>query len=349
MITVTAIMPVYNEAGDLPDVLASLSAQTFAHDELHLIIVDGGSTDGTRDIAAAWLARGNVPGEIIDNPRRDISASLNLGIANARNGSIIVRLDGHTTYGSGYVQTIVDAFAAAPNTIGCIGGAQNPRPETRFDLALVASLYANPLGLGGASFRRATQPQVVRGVYLGAWRPGVLQEAGGFDPRWIANEDGELAARLGALGYATLFVPLTSEYRVKRGPLVVVRQWGTYGFWRAQTLRKHPAAFHLRHLAPPLALAGGILLLLTPFRALALALYVAYAAGIWALRPRGERPLVTLAACAFFPACQAAWGMGLLRGFAMKPALSRATVSGAEQWRGRLDAARSGSGSRRRQ
>ena len=349
MTIVTAIMPVYNEAGDLPDVLASLNAQTFTHNALHVVIVDGGSSDGSRAIVQAWLDTSDIPGEVIENPRRDIPASLNIGIMRARPGTIIVRLDGHTTYGPGYIQTIVDSFANAPNTVGCVGGAQIPRPEEQFGRALVASLYGNPLGLGGAGFRRAMAPQLVRGVYLGAWRPGVLQEASGFNQHWVANEDAELSARVSALGYDTLFVPLESEYRVKRGPADAIRQWGTYGYWRAQTLRKHPETFQLRHLAPPLALVFAAVLLLTPFRALALALYAAYAAGIWALRPRGERPLVTLAACAFFPLCQAAWGLGLLRGFTMPPKISRMRALRAGRWRGRLAAARSASDSRRRQ
>jgi len=260
---------------------------------------------------------------VIFNPRRTIPTSLNLGIERARPGTILVRLDAHTTYESDYIELLVNAFETSPVTVGCIGGAQIPRPERRFDLALVTALYTNPLGLGGASFRRATQPQLAGGVYLGAWRPGVLQAAGGFDERWEANEDGELAARVRDLGYDTLFVPVRSAYRVKRGALEAIRQWGRYGYWRAQTLRRHPGAFRLRHLAPPLALLAGLLLLATPFRALAFVLYALYAAAIWSQRRPGEPPLVTLAACGFFPTCQAAWAAGLLRGFVMPGRLPR--------------------------
>jgi hypothetical protein len=144
----------------------------------------------------------------------------------------------------------------------------------------------------------------------------VLEAAGGFDERWEANEDGELSARIAELGYRTMFVPLVSAYRVKRGPLAAIKQWGAYGYWRAQTLRRHPQTFRLRHLAPPLAIAFMAALLLTPLRPAAAVLYALYVAAIWAKRERGEAPLVTLAACVFFPAAQAAWGIGLLRGLA---------------------------------
>jgi len=323
MLNVTTVMPMCNEAADIADVLASLSAQTFPHDAIHVIIVDGASSDGSRQIAAEWLAGSDFSGDIIDNPRSSIPVSLNLGIARAAAGSIIVRLDAHTTYTPDYIERIVAAFATAPYAVACIGGAQTPAPEQRLDLALVTALYSNPLGLGGAGFRRATEPQLVQSVYLGAWRPGVLQAVGGFDERWVANEDGELAARLKALGYHILFIPVASSYRVKRSPLAVIRQWGRYGYWRAQTLR--------RHLAQPLALVGALLMLLTPLRPLTAVFYAAYVAGIWAMRSKGEPVRVTLASCVFFPACQAAWAVGLLRGSLSPPAGRKHGARGAQR------------------
>lgn len=314
MTGVSLVMPLYNEAADVDDVLRSIAAQDYPHDAMYAVVVDGGSTDGSRERVERWLAGAGVPGELLANPRRTIPTSLNLGIAHARPSDVVIRLDAHTTYAPDYVRSIVAAFEATPACVGCVGGAQTPAREADFGRALVAALYTNPLGLGGASFRRATRATPARGVYLGAWRPGVVQEAGGFDEAWEANEDAELAARIRARGYATLFFPVRSAYRVKRGPLAAVRQWGRYGFWRARTLRRHPGELRPRHLVPPLALAVAGLLLLTPLRALDLALFGAYAAAVWLARERGEPAGITLASCVFFPACQIAWTAGLVRG-----------------------------------
>jgi succinoglycan biosynthesis protein ExoA len=321
-------MPLYNEAEDIADVLESLTQQTYAHQAMFAVIVDGGSTDGSRETAQRWLADGDIPGILVDNPRRTIPTSLNLGIAHARPDDIVVRLDAHTTYGPDYVRSIAVSFSRVPPSIGCIGGAQTPRPERRVDLALVTALYTNPVGLGGAGFRRITGRALVPGVYLGAWRPGILDAAGGFDESWVANEDGELAARVRRLGYATLLLPIHSEYRVKRGPLAAIRQWGRYGFWRAQTLLRHPKELRLRHLAPPLALGLSGILLLTPFRAAIGLLFAAYATAVWLYRDRHEAPLVTLLSTLFFPACQIAWGCGLLWGLIAPAARGPAPSAG---------------------
>lgn len=312
---VSLIIPMYNEASDIIDVLESIRAQEYPHEAMQLIVVDGGSTDGSAKIVRSWIEKSDIPGEIVVNPRRTIPTSLNVGLAYARPENIVVRLDAHTTYDRRYVTMLVAGFAEAPPTVGCIGGSVSPDVDRRrFDHSLVAALYTNPMGLGGATYRFATTPCVVGSVYLGAWRPGLLQAAGGFDERWEANEDSELAIRLRRMGYDSYWIPVASAYRVKRGPLAAVRQWGRYGYWRAQTLRRHPREWRLRHLIPPVALFASAVLLATPLRVLPAAFFFAYAIAVFAKRARGEPLAVAAAACLFFPACQLAWTLGLLRG-----------------------------------
>ena len=314
--SVALLMPMYNEAQDIDDTLASIAAQSYAHEAMYLIVVDGGSTDDSRERVEAWFAAGDIRGEVVTNLMRSIPTSLNAGLRRAKPEDIIVRLDAHTTYEPGYVSAIVAALDGLPPSVACVGGAQTPRQESRFDQALVVALYQNPMGLGGAPFRHSSEPRPVASVYLGAWRPGELQAAGGYDADWKANEDAELAARLRARGRESYFIPIASEYRVKRGPLEAVRQWGRYGFWRARTLRRHPREVRARHLVPPVVLASCMVLLATPFRGVVAALFVAYAAAVFARRRRGEAFAVTLASCVFFPACQVAWTCGLFVGLA---------------------------------
>jgi glycosyltransferase involved in cell wall biosynthesis len=53
---VSIVLPTYNRAGFLPRAFASIAAQTY--DRWHLIVVDDGSTDGTRAAVAGVGASG---------------------------------------------------------------------------------------------------------------------------------------------------------------------------------------------------------------------------------------------------------------------------------------------------
>lgn len=327
---ITLIMPVRNEARDLPATLASLTAQVFDHSRLRLFVIDGCSDDATRELAATWFSSGTIAGGVIANPARTIPAGLNTGILYADTGDIIVRLDGHTLYGPSYLAELISTLEDAPADVACAGGPQRPVSDSSFASRLVGSLYANPMGLGGADHRSSREKRYVSQVYLGAWRPGVLQRLGGFDERWRANEDSELSARILQARWRILWAPLDCRYRINRGPYATFRQWSGYGYWRAQTLRRYPALAKPRHFAAPLALLIAAGLLCTPFRPLLAAGYAAYAGAVVLKRGPQDSLALALAGALFFPCTQAGWSFGLLRGLLHRPPVFRSALSPLE-------------------
>ncbi len=316
---VALVMPMLDEAADLPETLASIQAQTIDKARIRFIAVDGGSKDGSPEIVRAWLARSGIDGEVIVNPRKRIPISLNLGAARAGRDALIVRLDAHTTYGPTYVADVVAAFESGPPDIGNVGCAQIPAPTADFERAVVGELLTHPLGLARIGVRDLRAPAQVETVYLGSWRPGLLFDLGGFDERWSANEDSELEARLRAAGWKLLIVPSENRYKVNRGVRATIRQWGGYGFWRAQTSRRFPHELRARHFIPAVLLLAGVALLFTSWRWLDLVAFACYAAAVVALRDR-RYPLGVALGCAFaFPCFQIAWTVGFLRGLFVTP------------------------------
>ena len=316
---VALVMPMLDEASYLPDTIASIASQTFDRSRLRFIAVDGGSTDGSGEIVRAWLASTGIDGDVVLNPRRRIPISLNIGAQHAGRDALIIRLDAHTVYGPTYVADVVRAFDEGPPALGNVGCAQIPAPTSDFERSVVGELLTHPLGLARIGVRDLKAPQPVETVYLGSWRPGLLFELGGFDERWIANEDSELEARLRDRGYTLLLVPSSNLYKVNRGIRQTIKQWGGYGFWRAQTSRRFPHELRIRHFIPALLLVIAIALLFTPWRWIDLALYLLYAAAVVALRDP-SRPLRVALGCAVaFPCFQIAWTLGFLRGIFVKP------------------------------
>jgi GT2 family glycosyltransferase len=288
------VMPFYNEAPNLAQTLSSVAAQTVDHRRLYFVGVS--------------------------NPRRRIPISLNAGIRALTTADLIVRLDAHTTYGPTYIEDIVTAFANGPPDLGCVGGLQLPDDGSSFSTRLSGALLTHPFGVARLGVTTLTKPQYTDTMYLGAWRPGLLQRLGGFDEDWIANEDSELESRLRAAGWRMLLIPVANRYRVTRGARSTVRQWAGYGYWRAQTIRRYPKEWRWRHA---IVIAGLVVLVIgaiSPWRWFLIPAYVLYAIGVLVFG-RGHAPFaVNLCACVVFPVVHIAYAFNFLRGLSHRPA-----------------------------
>jgi glycosyltransferase involved in cell wall biosynthesis len=313
---VCLIMPFLNEARHLPGVLASLTAQTYPHDRISLIAIDNGSSDGSAEIVTNWLGGSDIRGEVRRLAEPSIPRALNAAIARVRPDSYVVRVDAHTRYAPDYVADVMDAFAALPQSAWCVGGSPDVVAPYGFGTQLHAALFNNPMGLGPAAYRSSARTGPVASVYLGAWRPGVLQRVGGYDERWRANEDAELAQRIQAAGGDVIRIPVRSEKIITRGAGSALRQWSRYGYWRAQTIVRHPRSLRWRHLAPPAAIVVTVILAASRGRKILPLLYVAFAIMTVRSRPRDETPAVTAASLIYFPVVHAGFGGGMLVGLA---------------------------------
>jgi glycosyltransferase involved in cell wall biosynthesis len=311
---VSLIMPFLNEAAYLPALLDSLSAQSFEHARMTLIAVDDGSTDESAELVEAWVRSGLIRGRVVASGARSIPRALNVALKYVSPDDYVVRLDAHSLYDPDYVTSIVHAFETLPNDVWCVGGNCVPVAPADFGKRLHAALFTNRMGLGPSDYRHSEEVREVASVYLGAWRPGALVRAGGYDPDWRANEDAELAERIRAAGGRVMRVPARSQNFITRGARASIRQWSRYGYWRARTLKRHPKALRIRHVAPPIGLLGGLALVASPARVLLVPLFAAYAAAVWRFRRPGESAAITAASTLYFPLVQVGFACGMLAG-----------------------------------
>jgi succinoglycan biosynthesis protein ExoA len=318
-VRVGLVMPIYNEASSLAETLASIAAQTFDHGRMRLIAVDGASSDKSVEVVEGWLAQGDIDGTVVSNPRRRIPISLNAGIRQLAATDLVIRLDAHTTYGATYVADLVTAFAQGPPDLGAVGGLQLPDIGETFQNRVSGTLLTHPLGVARLGVLQLTEPRFTDTMYLGAWRPGLLQRLGGFDEDWVANEDSELESRLRAAGWRMLLIPVGNRYRVTRGVWSTVRQWAGYGYWRAQTIRRYPVEWRWRHAIVLLGLVVLAAIVISPWRMLLLPAYAVYALAVIVLGARQASIGVNLCACVVFPIIHVAYAFNFLRGLAHSP------------------------------
>jgi succinoglycan biosynthesis protein ExoA len=79
--------------------------------DFEVIVADGMSDDGTLNILSK-LAKENSRLRIINNPSHIVATGLNAAIEEAARGSVIMRMDAHTSYASDYVRNCQNVLLA---------------------------------------------------------------------------------------------------------------------------------------------------------------------------------------------------------------------------------------------
>lgn len=241
---ISVVCPVYNEEKYIGKVLEFFT--TAAPSEKELFIVDGGSTDRTRDIVNEWSSR--FPGiHLLDNPSKFVPFALNQAIPRCQ-GDIIVRLDAHTEYEADYFTSILDVFKQTNADI--VGGPMRARGTTAFQKA-VAYCTSTRLGIGDSGFHMEEKEGWVESVYLGAWRSSIFAVTGLFDEQMSRNQDDEFHYRARSKGMRIYLSPRIRSYYFPRStPASLGKQYFQYGLFKPLVLKKVRSGIRSRHLIP---------------------------------------------------------------------------------------------------
>lgn len=262
---VSILMPVRNEAAYIERSLGSVLAQDYPADRMQIIVVDGMSDDGTRQILQGFKAE-NPKLLLLDNPGRIVPKALNLAIPLAQ-GEILIRVDGHCQIAQDYVRCCVQHLQGGE--VEGVGGPTETVGETHL-ARWIALAMSSPFGVGGSSFRtRKGETCLADTIPFPAYTREIVQRAGPYDEELVRNQDDEYNYRLRGLGAKLLLAADVRSWYFSRSSLVSLwRQYFQYGFWKVRVLQKHPRQMSLRQFVPPAfvaALLGSSLLaLFTP-------------------------------------------------------------------------------------
>lgn len=228
---VSIIIPCRNEERFIADCLDSILANDFPHDQLEILVVDGNSTDRTREIVTRYTHRHPCV-QLLDNPRQITPVALNIGLRQAR-GDLLIRMDAHAKYDPAYVVNCVRA--ADEHHADNVGGrcVMVPRHDTLLARALVQAM-SHPFGVGNATYRTTTltEPRWVDTVPFFCLRREVIERVGLFNERLSRSQDFEFSQRLHKLGGRTLMVPgIVSYYYLRTDLGSFVRRNVLNGLW----------------------------------------------------------------------------------------------------------------------
>jgi succinoglycan biosynthesis protein ExoA len=252
------VVPTLNESRHLARLLDVLmvEAETLG---ARIVVADGGSTDGTIDIARSYAARFPVVG-FIDNPGRIQSAAMNLAVERFGTAcDYVIRIDAHGYYPVDYCRRLVEEATRTG-----AGGVVVPMLTVGrgvFQRA-VANAQNSLVGTGGSSHRTGKTAGWVEHGHHALMRVDAYRAIGGYDEAFRYNEDAELDHRLRAAGWRIWLTDATlMVYFPRSTPVALFRQYFGYGGGRARNILKHRTVPRVRQvlplaILPAVALAG---------------------------------------------------------------------------------------------
>lgn len=316
--SVLAIIPCLNEAPNLDRLLR----QMLADEVIDLLVVaDGGSTDGSREIVLRH-AQASTRVRLLENPDRIQSAGINLAVRQFGDGyDWILRIDAHCQYPDGFAAILLKAARA--HHASAVAVPMVTRGRAGFQIA-VAAAQNSLLGTGGSAHRHLGEGRFVDHGHHALIDRALFERVGGYCEAMPCNEDAEFDRRQVEAGGRIWLEPKAAiTYFPRTTPAALWRQYFRYGVGRARTVRRHRMRMHLRQAVPlavPLALAMALLapvswVLAVPALAwLALCLVAGVAIGA---RSGGGWALVAGFAAATM---HLAWASGFMKEWVTRPA-----------------------------
>jgi succinoglycan biosynthesis protein ExoA len=283
-----------------------------------IVVADGGSDDGTRDIVGR-VAAAEPRVKLLHNVARFQAAGVNLAAADADSRSdILIRLDAHSGYPPGFVADLAKTLRQMEADSVVV--RLRTRAQGCFQKA-VAAVSNSGWGTGGSLHRVGGASRWIDHGHHAAFTLASFRANGGYDPSFRANEDAEYDVRLrrrqGRIWFAA---DLEVDYFPRDTARRLARQYYNYGVGRARNFLKNGERLKLRHLAAPaLTVAMALAVLASPLIPAALLLIAAYllAALVIGVGFAGSQrdPCLLLAVVAL-PCIHLGWGAGFLTALA---------------------------------
>jgi len=245
---VSIVIPMLNEIGAIDRCINSILNQDYDKSLIEIVVVDGGSTDGSRE-KVLELSATHSKIRLFDNPKRKTPISLNVGIKNS-GGDVVIILGAHTVIKDDFVSQNIH-FMALKN-VKCAGGTQINVGDTYTQKAIGYAM-GHPFGLASAPYRFVKSEKFVDTVVYAAYKKELFDEVGYFDEELFISEDAELNWRIRQAGHKIFYTPKIISYYYPRNTLKkLIIQLFRYGILRVNVIKKHFDAIKLVHLISPL-------------------------------------------------------------------------------------------------
>src|SRR5882672_135823 len=227
--SLTVAICTFNRSMILPRALDSVRNQTWADNDLEILVLDNGSTDGTRDVVAAVQAEDSRVCYVIE-PNAGIAQARNRALHEAR-GEYLAFLDDDAWAERDWLENLLGAIQSITPVPECVVGPvslvwEDKKPEwfpTRFESLLCRyDMGEQPRFLEPGGYLLTTNSIFHRQTLLALG--GVRSDLGHKRNQLLGGEDNEIFRRLVANGYRVFYQPAARVYH----PVPKARQTRRY-------------------------------------------------------------------------------------------------------------------------
>jgi glycosyltransferase involved in cell wall biosynthesis len=245
------IIPARNEEHYIAGCLQSIIENDYPNEFLELFVVDGMSTDRTREIVSLF-SRQYPFIQLLDNPEKTAPHAFNIGIKQST-GDFISILSAHSEYAKNYFNLLSKRHELSP--ADNIGGLILTDVKNKTSKSIsIKKVLSHKLGVGNALFRTGiNEITEVDTVAFGCYRKEVFERYGLFDERLIRNQDIEYNKRIIKNGGKIILDPeIVCTYYAREDYKSLSRNNYSNGMWNILTVfyTKEFKSLSLRHFIP---------------------------------------------------------------------------------------------------
>ena len=225
---VSIVIPMYNAAGHIKDVLEAIFDQAYPA-PVEVIVVNDGSSDGSLEIVRRFSGRGGL--KIIDQPNQGAVSATNEGFK-AASHDIICSVDSDVVLERDWLKKVAGEFSDP--LVGAVQGYYKTPKDVSF--------WARMMGYDAEARYDSIRTRYVTHVCTGdtAYRKSAVEKAGLFDPRFKYGYDNDMSYRLQNAGYKLVFrKDALCDHYWKADLKGYIKQQYRSAYGRMQLLRKH--------------------------------------------------------------------------------------------------------------
>ena len=269
---VATVIPTLNEVDSITRCIKSLLRQTYPAESHRIIIVDGGSTDGTIGTVEGLIAGAGEDQpliELLDNPGKFTPQARNIALQHLDGAAdFIFEMNAHAHVPDDHIESriadMLDIEAKEGNKIAGVGTlVRSDEQNIGMFGRWVEATLVSPLGNSGGQFAQFRGREKHHIPAFVIHRCEALESVGGWDERYHTTQDSDLSMRLLKKNWQLWRSDISHiNMRKRRSMASFIKMSWRYGAWRMESLKRHPERVSVREILPALGIVLTLLLVI---------------------------------------------------------------------------------------